>query len=325
MMKSMLARVTSLAMAVALLSTNTITCRAFAGDAGEVIDSSTFKSNYKITTIHIGSDVYEITANAFRNLINLQAITVSANNPIYASYSGCLYDKQMTELLCFPPALSGAYIPDTVVSIGEYALHGVPQDLKDSIVSVVESQALEYGPEVDVPGAHFVHDGGTVKWKCADGTIIVPNTSLMAMSAALLNDCTTMNMRRTDKLQSSFDYLTEILSYERSTEIPTGDWAEDYAEKALSTGKANCYGYAAAFAYLASGLGYESRVCVGTVTSSLGGRTLHSWTEVRLGNRWYVFDPEMQDAKGGGYYKQTYDSYPAGPLEKTGSFLVSFE
>lgn len=324
-MNKMFARAFSLAMVVALLSTNTITCRAYSGDAGEVIDSSTFRSNYKITTIHIGSDVYEITANAFRNLINLQSITVSDSNPMYASYSGCLYDKQMTELLCFPPALSGAYIPDTVVSIGEYALHGVPQDLKDSIVEVVESQASEYGPETDIPGAHFVHEDGVVKWKRADGTIMVPNTSLMSLSAALIGDCTTMNMKRSDQLQSCFDYLTAVLSYERSTEIPMGDWTEDYAQRALSTGKANCYGYAAAFGYIASGLGYESRVCVGTVTSSLGGRTLHSWTEVRLGQKWYVFDPEMQDAKGSGYYRQTYDSYPAGPLEKTGSFSVSFE
>lgn len=315
----------SLVMAIAILGNSTISCKAYGGGNGEVIDSSTFKSDYRITTIHIGSDVYEISDAAFRNLINLRAITVSSNNPMYASYSGCLYDKGMTELLCFPPALSGAYIPDTVVSIGAYALHGVPQDLKDSIVEVVESHIADYGYEMDVPGAHFIHTDGCVKWKRADGLVMVPNTDLMAMAAALVNDCTSSSMKRSDQLESSFNYLADILTYERSTEIPTGEWTWDYAENALSTGKANCYGYAAAFGYIASGLGYESRVCVGTVTSSLGGRTVHAWTEVKVGNRWYIFDAEMQDAKGGGYYKQTYDSYPAGPLEKTGSFGVSFE
>ena len=68
------------------------------------IDSSTFRGNYKITVVHVGSDVSEITPSAFRNLNNLREITVSDNNPFYSSYSGCLYDKGMTELLCFPAA-----------------------------------------------------------------------------------------------------------------------------------------------------------------------------------------------------------------------------
>ena len=33
---------------------------------------------------------------------------------------------------------------------------------------------------------------------------------------------------------------------------------------------------------------------------------------------------KMQDAKGDGYYKQTYDSYPAGPLETEMIYKVSF-
>ena len=323
-MKSIVRKSIFLSMTLILLSVSTITSKSYVGDTGEIINSATFNSDYRITSIHIGSNVSEITSTAFRNLNNLKSITVSSNNSAYTSYSGCLYDKQLTELLCFPPALSGAYIPDSVVSIGTYALHGVPEDLKNSIRDVVNSNAAENGFEWDIPGEHFVHMDGTVKWRKADGTVIFPNSELMGMTASLVNDCTTPGMRQSKQLESCFNYVVNILSYERNMEVPQGNWTAVYAQNALLTGKANCYGYAAVFAYVAKGIGYEARVCTGTITSSLGGRTAHAWTEVKIGKNWYVFDTEMQDAKGSGYYKVTYDEYPAGPIEKTGSFSISF-
>jgi hypothetical protein len=291
---------------------------------GERIDSTTFRSNYNITSIHIGSDVDEITSTAFRGLNNLQAITVSDNNAFYSSYSGCLYDKFYSELICFPPALSGAYIPNTVVSIAPYALHGVPEKLKQAVRMAVEGNAAENSMEWDVPGEHFVHAEGGIKWMREDGTIISPDSDLMNQVAALVDRCTDSNMRQSEQLQSAFDCLCKSLVYSRSYETPSGDWCREYAQTALRTGTTNCYGYAASFAYIAKGLGYDARVCTGTIVSSLGGRADHAWTEVRIGKKWYVFDAEMQDAKGAGYYRVTYDEYPAGPIEKSNSYAVSF-
>lgn len=288
------------------------------------IDSTTFRSNYKITRVNIGSDVDEITPSAFKNLNNLKEITVSDNNPFYTSYSGCLYDKYMTELLCFPPALSGAVIPSTVVRIGENALHGVSKELRAQITDVVNGQAMANLDEDEVPGSHFIHTENGVKWKQQDGTVVTPDTNLMAMAAELVNASSTGSMTQPQQLESAFNYLAGSTYYQRNNEVPEGDWTKEYAAKTLGTRGGNCYGYAAAFAYIASGLGYESRVCTGTVTSSLGGRTPHAWTEVKVNNRWYIFDAEMQSVKGSGYYKQTYDSYPAGPIEKEESRTVSF-
>ena len=304
-----------------LMGSMTITSKAY---GYKTLDVSTFKSDYRITTIHIGSDVWDITENAFRNLNNLRSITVSDNNPFYASYSGVLYDKYMTELLCFPPALSGATIPSTVVSIGKNALRGVPEDLKEQIMDVVEVQASGNLLESEVKGAHFIHGAGGIKWMNEDGTVVSPNSYIMCLAAAVVDAATNGYMTQAQQLEASFDTLVDNFSYERSMETPSGDWVKDYASKALSEKKGNCYGYAAAFAYVAEGLGYEARVCTGTVTSALGGRTDHAWTEVKMGKTWYIFDAEMQDAKGSGYYKQTYDSYPAGPLQKTASYSVSF-
>lgn len=289
-----------------------------------VIDSATFAANTGITTVHIGSDVTEITSSAFRNLINLRSITVSENNPYYASYSNCLYDKEMTELLCFPAALTGAAIPQTVVSIRENALHGVGDALRKQIRAVVETQAMDGALLEEVPGEHFVHTQAGLMWRKADGTLIKPETDVMKQAAALIEACTNGNMSQKQQLKRSFDFLVKAAAYERSYETPTGNWPLTYAVNLFDTGKGNCYSYAAAFGYIARGLGYETKICTGTVTSSLGGRTPHAWTEVKMGDEWFIFDAEMQDAKGDGYYKQTYSSYPAKPLEKSATYTVNY-
>ncbi len=288
------------------------------------INATTFRGNTEISTIHIGSDVTEITSGAFRGLMRLRSITVSKNNPFFTSYSNCLYNKDMTELICFPAALTGAMIPESVVSIRENALYGVGDSLKDQIRSVIYAQASEGLMESEVPGEHFIHTDKGVKWRNSDGTYKDPDTDIMKLTARLVETCTTGNMTQRTQLQECFDYFVNAAVYERKIDVPLGDWTRDYAVDILQNGKGNCYNYAAAFAYIARGLGYESRVCTGTVASSKGGRTAHAWTEVKLGNDWYIFDTEMQDAKKSGYYKQTYDSYPAGPLQKDGSWTVYY-
>lgn len=293
-------------------------------DTLTVIDSATFAANTGITSVHIGSDVMEITSSAFRNLINLKSITVSENNPYYASFSNCLYDKEMTELLCFPAALTGAAIPRTVVSIREDALHGVGDALRKQVREVIEIQAMDGALLEEIPGEHFVHTEYGLMWRKADGSLIKPDTDVMKQAAALVEACTNKNTSQRQQLKRCFDFLVKAAAYERSYETPTGNWPAVYASNMLETGKGNCYSYAAAFGYIARGLGYETKICTGTVTSSLGGRTPHAWTEVKMGNDWFIFDAEMQDAKGQGYYQQTYDSYPAKPLEKQVTYTVNY-
>ncbi len=297
--------------------------RASASDLTR-IDSSTFRGSPSISTIHIGSNVTDITAEAFKGLMNLRSITVSENNMFYTSYSNCLYNKDCSELLCFPAALTGAMIPESTVSIRENALYGVNDSIREQVRDVVNAQARENIMEWQVSEERFVHTSSGLKWKNADGTFSDPDTELKKLVAAVIDSSTTADMSQKKQLQKCFDFFVATSSYERKTDYPSGNWAPDYAREILSTGKGNCYNYAAAFAYVAKGLGYEARVCTGTVMSSLGGRAPHAWTEIRMGNNWYIFDTEMQGAKGSGYYKQTYDTYPAKPIQPLTSLAVSF-
>jgi hypothetical protein len=288
------------------------------------IDYTTFRGNTSISTIHIGSDVVDISSNAFKGLNNLRSITVSANNPYYTSYSDCLYNKDLTELICFPAALKGAIIPDTVVRIGSNALYGLDKDLTTQIRGLVNSQASENMMEWEITGPHFIHTDYGIKWKDTDGTLKNPETDIMKLVASVVEMSTTGDMSQKKQLERCFDYFVKASVYERKMGVPEGDWTESYAKDILLNSKGNCYNFASAFAYIALGLGYEARVCTGSVTSALGGRTPHAWTEVKVGNNWYIFDAEMQRAKGSGYYKQTYDSYPAGPIIKEASYKVNY-
>ena len=121
------------------------------------IDHTTFRGNPGISSIHIGSEVVDISTTAFKGLNNLQSITVSADNPFFASYSNCLYNKDLTELICFPAALKGAIIPDTVVSVRTNALYGVDANIRKQINGLIQSQATENMMEWEVTGPHFIH------------------------------------------------------------------------------------------------------------------------------------------------------------------------
>lgn len=62
----------------------------------------TLNCDDKIKTIKIGANVLDIDAKAFYSCWALQNIEVDENNPNYCDVDGVLYNKDMTELLCYP-------------------------------------------------------------------------------------------------------------------------------------------------------------------------------------------------------------------------------
>jgi hypothetical protein len=71
-----------------------------------------------MTSVTFGNSVTSIGAQAFGNLTYF----VDANNPAYSSQDGALYNKARTTLITYPAGKSGgSTIPDSVISIGDYA------------------------------------------------------------------------------------------------------------------------------------------------------------------------------------------------------------
>ena len=62
----------------------------------------TLNCDDKITTIRIGADVLNIDGKASYSCWALQNIDVDENNPNYCDVDGVLYNKDKTELLCYP-------------------------------------------------------------------------------------------------------------------------------------------------------------------------------------------------------------------------------
>ena len=161
----------------------------------------------------------------------------------------------------------------------------------------------------------------------ADGKLMGPqmgNTTLAPILDSIIASVTTPQMTEEQKLAACYNYMINACSYKRTYDKPSGDWTWTYAVEILTTGQGNCYRYAAGFACLAKRLGFETKVITGQVKARRGGTTPHGWTEVKMGDTWYIFDTELQDALGGNYYKKTYANYPTKPLIKEAEWEVYF-
>lgn len=67
-----------------------------------VINEYAFNCDERLEFIRIGESVTEIDGKSFYTCKNLQAIFVDENNPNYCDVDGVLYNKNMTEIICYP-------------------------------------------------------------------------------------------------------------------------------------------------------------------------------------------------------------------------------
>ena len=77
-----------------------------------------------LTSVTIGNGVTSIGYVAFSDCYDLTSINVASGNGHYASVNGVLFNKSLTELLCFPGRRTGGYtIPNSVTRIGDSAFY----------------------------------------------------------------------------------------------------------------------------------------------------------------------------------------------------------
>lgn len=79
----------------------------------------------KTGNILIPKEVTSVDGSAFEGCYELTSIEVEADNANYSSMDGVLYNKNKTELVCFPCGKTGTItVPDGVVTIGTSAFNG---------------------------------------------------------------------------------------------------------------------------------------------------------------------------------------------------------
>ncbi len=135
---------------ITVLLMQPVVCHAeINGPALTRLDNHSMRPNNNVMGIHIGEGIESIDSDTFRNQINLKFIEVAPDNPYFTSFSYCLYDKDMTTLICFPQALDKAEIPGSVTRINQYALYGVEPEIKEAVKEAIKNNAARNGVEYE--------------------------------------------------------------------------------------------------------------------------------------------------------------------------------
>ena len=106
-----------------------------AHEGASVINSDSFDKKAK--SIKIDRYVDTIEDGAFADFPNLKEITVDPGNPYYASFDGCLYDKELSRLLCVPSNSGPVRIVPTATDFSPHSLDGISESRKHSIVDSI--------------------------------------------------------------------------------------------------------------------------------------------------------------------------------------------
>ncbi len=152
-----------------------------------------------------------------------------------------------------------------------------------------------------------------------DGRYSSGNKELDALVASVIRKNITPDMTRMEMLEAMYDYTVGniryagLANYECSVEPAHGrnGWMPECAIRALRDGNGNCYCFAAAFAALARGLGFQA-YAVGGVCG--GTDDPHGWVQIldEDGKMW-MNDPEIE-FRFGDYQKQVQGKEPAPDL-----------
>ena len=113
------------------------------------------------------------------------------------------------------------------------------------------------------------------------------------------------------RLRSCYNALCKYPYQRIYSDKPGASAIESYALYMFNNKKGNCYRYASALAYIARGLGYDSRVSVGGVTAyAYRSLSPHGWCEVKIDGSWKVCDCSMQRGRKTNLFLVEWKSYP---------------
>ena len=151
----------------------------------------------------------------------------------------------------------------------------------------------------------------------ADGRCTSGNEELDAYVAETLAPICAEYETREGMLRAAYLYVRDNFTYLRRNYYAVGDdgWQIDEALTMFSTGRGNCYCYAAAFWSLARGLGYDATAVAGTVGWE---RSPHGWVIMYDGDGTrIVYDVELEMAYHYNRGRYDVDLYAMEPEDTT--------
>ena len=159
-----------------------------------------------------------------------------------------------------------------------------------------------------------------------NGFYTTGNTELDAKLDDFIAACTTEDMTQEECLHACYEavralrYLGRNPAYGPEVKTIPYDKQLEFADKILSTGKGDCYNFAAVFCLLARKLGYLASPIVGECGYSWNWYPIaHGWVEIELDGETFLFDPQIENynLRAGisnethSAWQVTYESAPA--------------
>lgn len=137
----------------------------------------------------------------------------------------------------------------------------------------------------DVNTLHFDHNG---RYTCGDAELDALVADILARLIAENPDMDNLQLLRQCQI-----YCRDTFKYLRRNSYQFGitGWEIKDAKDIITSGRGNCYGFAAAFWALARGLGYEAYAISGTCLSD---NQPHSWVMIPFDGEEFFFDPEWE-------------------------------
>lgn len=129
-------------------------------------------------------------------------------------------------------------------------------------------------------------------------------------------------MSSEDMLRKIYDFVRDDSFYLRGAIYETGEtgWEVEEAVKMLSTGKGNCYSYAATFWALTRAIGYDTVCYSGTIGTHSNP---HGWTEIEFDGTPYIFDPTLEYEQWYGPGTHTFERFFKKPYESVTGWLYA--
>ena len=153
-----------------------------------------------------------------------------------------------------------------------------------------------YNGTVSIPGYRKSYN---VKNGKVSGGLIPPTAELAQKADQILQRLGYDLDKEGQDLHKAFNWC--VMSYQVYT--TGGDKGTAYyATYGMNNHRGNCYCMAASFVVLARELGYEAY----EISGYIAGTYIHSWSEVKIGNKFYVFDPDFVVDQGRNGYQISY-------------------
>jgi len=223
------------------------------------IGNDAFGACASLTNILVPKSVTNIALQAFGQCGNLAAIVVNAQNPVYSSSNGFLFDKQQVTLIEAPGAAAGNFvIPKGVTRIGSWAfmdctnLGGVT--VSNSVTSI-DNNAFEgcSGLTNVLIGTNITDIGAYAFTACSGLTSVDIPHGVVRLGVGAFNSCVS---------------LTNISIHSTVTNITSGPLSTP------SYGYSN-YGGAGGYYYLSTGPRQIALGCPSLTAITVGAQNLY--------------------------------------------------